>query len=115
MLTAAAYFQFIHHLFSYPARIGSYIRVCHRLVWLEISNLRLAEKEFRLSYEPVEISKMRREIMNNKIYSYGMYLFRIIALVVMSIITNRFDKRQSALAELFVKNQSSVFALAKLG
>ncbi|MDQ3749344.1 MAG: hypothetical protein M3367_10095 [Acidobacteriota bacterium] len=53
--------------------------------------------------------------MNNKIYSYGMYLFRIIALVVMSIITNRFDKRQSALAELFVKNQSSVFALAKLG
>jgi len=54
---------------------------------LEISNLRLAEKEFRLSYEPVEISKLRREIMNNKIYSYGMYLFRIIALVVMSVIT----------------------------
>ena len=25
--------------------------------------------------------------MNNKIYSYGMYLFRIIALVVMSVIT----------------------------
>jgi len=56
-------------------------------MWLEISNLRLAEKEFRLSYEPVEISKLRREIMNNKIYNYGMYLFRIIALVVMSVIT----------------------------
>jgi hypothetical protein len=56
------------------------------------NNLLPKMREILRDYLPARINtrqstRHRRKTMNNKIYSHGMCLFRIIALVVMSVIT----------------------------